>query len=385
MQSRARVADRAPRARVEARSSGTPRRRRAPRAFRVRPRVRAPLSRADRSADLPSWTRSPARQRSSRVASRIRLTGWTCDAVRASFAATLHVPTPALAGRARSSARDEARHSRSKWTAIDPPPGVAFEAGSETPSATPPRRMPRRRPSAAKQRHSVEPFPPRHIRCPSTRSLAPCGSPGAAVTKRRRRRRRLAWSHAVADGRAMRAFCELDLRGTLARAAATRRARPASLDGPPRRSATRATTAAVGRVAGARATRARRASCGWRSRASAARRSHPRGPCAASWRVAASFVGRAGHRAHPRGADARRAALRRSDATSTNDVLLAATWTLIAGSGGGQRHDFVDATRTRSAPDGARARFPSTTGAPWRGSSNPLGNASLAACARPRR
>ena len=196
------------------------------------------------------------------------------DAVRASLAATL-VKYPALAGRARVRARRGA--TLSLEVDLDHPnAGVAFEVRDEP--ATTLEDLRRAGPPSAQ--NNVTPsslFRPLHIRC--------CENEGALCAVRLTRLGGAAapatvlgvsWSHALADGRAMRAFCEAWTSEALARAAAAPRAPP------PRaaRSATRATTASRCWRARSRATRARSPSCGWSSPRSRLRR---RGARAASW------------------------------------------------------------------------------------------------------
>ena len=128
------------------------------------------------------------------------------DAVRASLAATL-VKYPALAGRARVRARRGA--TLSLEVDLDHPnAGVAFEVRDEP--ATTLEDLRRAGPPSAQ--NNVTPsslFRPLHIRC--------CENEGALCAVRLTRLGGAAapatvlgvsWSHALADGRAMRAFCE---------------------------------------------------------------------------------------------------------------------------------------------------------------------------------
>ena len=293
------------------------------------------------------------------------------DAVRASLAATL-VKYPALAGRARVRARRGA--TLSLEVDLDHPnAGVAFEVRDEP--ATTLEDLRRAGPPSAQ--NNVTPsslFRPLHIRC--------CENEGALCAVRLTRLGGAAapatvlgvsWSHALADGRAMRAFCEAWTSEALARAAAAPRAPP------PRaaRSATRATTASRCWRARSRATRAFPE---LRLEEPPSAFALARGACGVLGDVA--FRRLAQVTVHIPAADAR--ALKASlDATSTNDALLAATWTLF------RRLREADRAVRRckgssEARQTARALFPvdhrrdDGRGLP----SNLFGNASLMACAR---
>ena len=293
------------------------------------------------------------------------------DAVRASLAATL-VKYPALAGRARVRARRGA--TLSLEVDLDHPnAGVAFEVRDEP--ATTLEDLRRAGPPSAQ--NNVTPsslFRPLHIRC--------CENEGALCAVRLTRLGGAAapatvlgvsWSHALADGRAMRAFCEAWTAEALARAAAAPPAPP-----PPGRPL-RDPASRLEVLAGAEP-RDARAFPELRLEEPPSAFALARGACGVLGDVA--FRRLAQVTVHIPAADAR--ALKASlDATSTNDALLAATWTLF------RRLREADRAARRckgssEARQTARALFPvdhrrdDGRGLP----SNLFGNASLMACAR---
>ena len=294
------------------------------------------------------------------------------DAVRASLAATL-VKYPALAGRARVRARRGA--TLSLEVDLDHPnAGVAFEVRDEP--ATTLEDLRRAGPPSAQ--NNVTPsslFRPLHIRC--------CENEGALCAVRLTRLGGAAapatvlgvsWSHALADGRAMRAFCEAWTSEALARAAAAPRAPP-----PPGRPLRDPSHDRLEVLAGAEP-RDARAFPELRLEEPPSAFALARGACGVLGDVA--FRRLAQVTVHIPAADAR--ALKASlDATSTNDALLAATWTLFRRLREADRaaRRFKGSSKARQT---ARALFPvdhrrdDGRGLP----SNLFGNASLMACAR---
>ena len=294
------------------------------------------------------------------------------DAVRASLAATL-VKYPALAGRARVRARRGA--TLSLEVDLDHPnAGVAFEVRDEP--ATTLEDLRRAGPPPAQ--NNVTPsslFRPLHIRC--------CENEGALCAVRLTRLGGAAapatvlgvsWSHALADGRAMRAFCEAWTSEALARAAAAPRAPP-----PPGRPLRDPSHDRLEVLAGAEP-RDARAFPELRLEEPPSAFALARGACGVLGDVA--FRRLAQVTVHIPAADAR--ALKASlDATSTNDALLAATWTLFRRLREADRaaRRFKGSSEARQT---ARALFPvdhrrdDGRGLP----SNLFGNASLMACAR---
>ena len=294
------------------------------------------------------------------------------DAVRASLAATL-VKYPALAGRARVRARRGA--TLSLEVDLDHPnAGVAFEVRDEP--ATTLEDLRRAGPPPAQ--NNVTPsslFRPLHIRC--------CENEGALCAVRLTRLGGAAapatvlgvsWSHALADGRAMRAFCEAWTSEALARAAAAPRAPP-----PPGRPLRDPSHDRLEVLAGAEP-RDARAFLELRLEEPPSAFALARGACGVLGDVA--FRRLAQVTVHIPAADAR--ALKASlDATSTNDALLAATWTLFRRLREADRaaRRFKGSSKARQT---ARALFPvdhrrdDGRGLP----SNLFGNASLMACAR---
>lgn len=300
------------------------------------------------------------------------------DAVRASLAATL-AKYPALAGRARVRARRGA--TLSLEVDLDHPnAGVAFEVRDDP--ATTLEDLRRAGPPPAQ--NNVTPsslFRPLHIRC--------CENEGALCAVRLTRLGGAAapatvlgvsWSHALADGRAMRAFCEAWTSEAFTRAAAAPRAPPAPRGGRgPGRPLRDPSHDRLEVLAGAEPHDAR-AFPELRLEEPPRAFALARGACGVLGDVA--FRRLAQVTVHIPAADAR--ALKASlDATSTNDALLAATWTLFRRLREADRaaRRFKSSLKTRET---ARALFPvdhrrdDGRGLP----SNLFGNASLMACAR---
>ena len=292
------------------------------------------------------------------------------DAVRASLAAAL-VKFPALAGRARV----RARRGATVELEVDlehPHAGVAFEVRDDP--ATTLEDLQRAGPPSA--RDNVTPstlFRPLHIRCCEKEGLlcavrlTRLGGDAAPATVLG-----VSWSHALADGCAMRAFCEAWTSEALAQSAA---------GSPPRRPLRDPSHDRLEVLAGVEP-RDARAFPALRLEENQSALALARGACGVLGDVA--FARLAQVTVHLPAADAR--ALKASlDATSTNDAVLAATWTLFrrlkkAGDRRARkrRRGRGVASETGSALQPVNYRGDDVRGLPL----NLFGNASLMVCAR---
>jgi hypothetical protein len=272
------------------------------------------------------------------------------DAVRASLAAAL-VKFPALAGRARVTARRGATVEL-EVDLEHPHAGVAFEVRDDP--ATTLEDLRRAGPPSAQ--NNVTPstlFRPLHIQCCEKQGalcavrLTRLGGDAAPATVLG-----VSWSHALADGCAMRLFCEAWTSEALAIAAAgSKTQRP--LPGLP--SHDRLEVLAGVEQRDARAFPALRLDTNQSALKLAC------GACGVLGYVAFKRLKQV--TVHLPAADAR--ALKASlDATSTNDAVLAATWTLFRGCNrrATAARGSAAATKRRRARRGARFS-PSTTGA----------------------
>ena len=293
------------------------------------------------------------------------------DAVRAALAATL-AKYPVLAGRARVRARRGA--TLSLEVDLDHPnAGVAFEVRDDP--ATTLEDLQRAGPPSA--RNNVTPstlFRPLHIRC--------CEKESALCAVRLTRLTRggaatvvgVSWSHAVADGKAMRAFCEAWTSEALARAAARQQPPPFPKSLRVLRDPSHDRLAVLEGVDPCDA----RAFPALRLEEKQSALALARGACGVLSAVAFQRLSQV--TVHLFAADAR--ALKASlGATSTNDAVLAATWTLFCRL---KKADRASGARKKSKRETGRALQP----VDYRGNDvrglplNLFGNASLMICAR---
>ena len=301
------------------------------------------------------------------------------DAVRAALAVTL-VKYPALAGRARV----RARRGATLELEVDlehPNAGVAFEVRDDP--ATTLKDLQRAGPPSA--RDNVTPsalFCSLHIRCCETQGalcavrltrLGGAASPATVVG--------VSWSHALADGRAMRAFCEAWTSEALARAAGSKTETPNVPPGVLRRPPRDPSHDRLAVLAGVEP-RDARAFPALRLEENPSALALARGACGVLGAVA--FQRLAQVTVHLPAADAR--ALKASlGATSTNDAVLAATWTLFRRL---KKAESRRRARKEKSPVDARVTGRALQPVDYRGDdvrglpSNLFGNASLMVCAR---